>query len=234
MSYDLVVFDPIQAPTEHSKFLHWYEQQSEESYDPSELAGQELGLFFDQLSREFPPLNGPDSDIDNSKLTDYVFGPCSIYMSFPWSQAVEAHQAVVKLIQIYSVGFYDISDPNGFVWWPPRPDQFGVFYCFHGNNEMIASDLPLSMDLDEVVSRLLPKLISDSDFLGIVNSNGVTLQFMYHKAGNRFWMEIPVPEKRGSYGSYLSPAELHARVESLPSGFSISTFPELQFQSWDE
>lgn len=153
-------------------------------------------------------------------------------MCFAWSQAAEARRHVAKLAGQNAAGFYGISDPDGFVWWPPRPGQFRVFYCFYGTKEEVSSDLPLSLDLPEV-SKLVPKLASESGFLGIVDSHGVTVQFMLHKAGNRVWMEIPAPEKRGSYGTCISPGDLQAKIESLPSQFSISSFPELSFQSWD-
>ncbi len=125
MSYDLVVFDPTQAPAESSAFLKWYGQQSEESDDSSELACTELKSFFAALSNEFPAMNGPHAthDVDNPKLTDYSFGPYSVYMCFAWPQAAEARYAVVKLAEQISVGIYDISDPDGFIWWPPRPGQ---------------------------------------------------------------------------------------------------------------
>ncbi len=125
MSYDLVVFDPTQAPTESVAFLKWYEQQAEDSDDSSELASAELRSFFAALSTEFPAMNGPHStqDVDNPKLTDYSFGPYSVHMSFAWSQTAEAGHAVAKLAKRISVGLYDISDPAGFIWWPSRPGR---------------------------------------------------------------------------------------------------------------
>ena len=121
MSYDLVVFDPAHAPTEPSAFLQWYGQQSESSYDSSELAGSELSSFFAALCREFPAMNGPHAvdEVDNPKLTEYSFGANSIYMRFAWSQSSDARRAVIELAEKNTVGFYDISDPQGFVWWPP-------------------------------------------------------------------------------------------------------------------
>ncbi len=41
-------------------------------------------------------------------------------MGFVWSQAAEARRTVAKLAEQNAVGFYDISDPDGFLWWPPR------------------------------------------------------------------------------------------------------------------
>ncbi len=235
MSYDLVVFNQDIAPSNTSAFARWYEEQSEESHDPSELECEALQSFFSEIHAEYPAMNGPYASeaIDNPKLTDYAFGPHSIYMCFAWSQADEAREAVTNLAAQCAVGFYDISDSQGFTWWPPKPGQYGVFYCFYGSKEEVSNNLPLSLEPSEVVSRLLPKLSSDSDFLGIVDSNGVTVQFMLHKAENRVWMEIPVPQERGSYGAYLPPEELRSIIEGLSGQFHLRHFPMLKFQSWD-
>ena len=121
MSFDLVVFDPAHAPTEPSAFLRWYTQQSEDSYDPSELACPALVSFFTLLSVEFPAMNGPQAvdDIDNPKTTDYAFGAYSISMRFAWSQATGARNTVVDLAKKHNVGFYDVSDPKGAIDRPP-------------------------------------------------------------------------------------------------------------------
>lgn len=235
MSYDLVVFDPAQAPSGVVDFLEWYQHQTEESLDPTDITCAGLKSFFALLCNEYPDMNNNQAidEIDNPKLTEYSFGLHSIYMCFAWSQAEEARRDVTKFAVQSSVGFYDISDPEGFIWRPPIPGQFGVFYCFYATREEVTSGLPFSLNLEEVTSRLLPKLESDSDFIGIVDVNGVTVQFMFHKADNRIWMEIPSPEKRGSYGKYILLSELHDEIKNLPSEFSVSGFPEMKFQSWD-
>jgi len=123
MSYDLVVFDPEKAPVERSTFLKWYEQQSEESLEVSEVTSSGLQTFFLELSRKYPAMNGPHAsdDVDNPKLTDYAFGQSSIYMCFAWSQASEARIDVVTLAKKNSVGCYDISDTEGLIWRPDKP-----------------------------------------------------------------------------------------------------------------
>lgn len=235
MSYDIVVFDPAQAPSGSSDFLEWYQRQAKECIDPIDITCAGLKSFFSLLSNEYPDINNHEAinGIDNPKLTQYFFGLHSIYMSFTWSQAEEAHRDVTKFAVQSSVGFYDISDSKGFIWRPPIPGQFGVFYCFYATGEEVTSDLPVSLNLEKVTSRLLPKLESDSDFIGIVDANGKTVQFMFHRADNCIWMEIPSPEKRGSYGKYILPFELHDEIKNLPSEFSVSRFPEMKFQSWD-
>jgi len=235
MSYDLVVFDPETAPREPSAFSTWYEQQSEENQDAEELQCDKLRSFFFALNPEFPAMNGPHAgeDFDNPKLTEYSFGPHSIYMCFAWSQAEDAREAVVSLAQKTLVGFYDISGSQGATWQPSRPGQFSVFYCFNATNEEVPSNSSVSLDIENVVSQLLPKMTSESDFLGIVDSEGTTVQFMLHRSENRVWMEIPTPEEKGSYGTNLSPDDLPSTIKSLPTRFCVEDFPEFRFQSWE-
>jgi hypothetical protein len=82
MSYDLVVFDPSSAPDDPEEVLRWYERQSEEADDVSEVSGPHLRSFFLELVQRFPALNGPHAteDFDDPRVTDYAFGPLSIYM----------------------------------------------------------------------------------------------------------------------------------------------------------
>lgn len=235
MSYDLVVFDPDRAPEDASDFLEWYRGQSEGADEVSECSSPRLRSFFVDMMGRFPAMSGPHAEGggDDPKLTDYAFGPASIYMEFAWSQAAEARRTVIELARKNSVGFYDLGDPQGSVWRPPKADELGVFYFFGETQEEVTSELPRALKPKEIARELAPRMVSDADFLGIVDRNGATLQFMYERARDRVWMEIPVPERRGSYGTYLWPGELRARIESLPEAFSLSAFSGLRFQSWD-
>ncbi len=234
MSFDLVVFDSSVAPSSKSLFLEWYEGQREESQDSSELDSRELRRFFNELSLIFPAMNGPHAsdDIDNPKVTDYAFGPHSIYMCFAWSQAEEARRRVIDLAKLTSVGFYGISDPSELIRWPIQAGEFDVFYCFHASGEEVPSSTPLSMPLGAVVSELLPRLVHDTDFIGVVDGSGTTLQFMLLEADQRVWMEIPAPSDRGSYGTHVSLGDLPSVIGSLPAQFLVEAFPSLEFHPW--
>ncbi|MGN6268608.1 MAG: hypothetical protein ACTHM0_01790 [Sphingomonas sp.] len=119
MSYDLMVFDPEEAPHDRAAFLEWYKQTTEwsegHSYDDPNNTTLGLRNWFDDIRRTYPPMNGPlaTDDYDNLKVTDYSIGHHAIYAAFAWSEAEEAYPVVRELTVKHAVGFYDVSGDEG-------------------------------------------------------------------------------------------------------------------------
>lgn len=111
MSYDLMVFDPAEAPHDRAAFLEWYKQTTEwsegHSYDDPNNTTLGLRNWFDDIRRTYPPMNGPlaTDDYDNLKVTDYSIGHHAIYATFAWSKAEEAYPVVRELAVKHAVGF---------------------------------------------------------------------------------------------------------------------------------
>jgi hypothetical protein len=119
MSYDLLVFDPGNAPRDRAAFREWWDRQAEWSenhgYNDPSVTTPELKAWFDEIRQTFPPMNGPHAtnDYDNPRLTDYSIGRHVIYAAFAWSVAEDAYPVVRQLAVKHRVGFYDASGDEG-------------------------------------------------------------------------------------------------------------------------
>jgi hypothetical protein len=124
MSYDLMVFDPIVAPSDRAAFLAWYETQAEwaegHSYDDPSVTTEPLRAWFFDMIKDFPAMNGPHAsqDYDDERVSDYSIGRSVIYVAFAWSQAEPAFAALFDKARKHGVGFYNVSGERGEVWLP--------------------------------------------------------------------------------------------------------------------
>ena len=164
MSYDLVVFDPAEAPNEQGAFVDWFRVQTEwsESHDYNDptVSTNALQVWFYDFIKEYPPLNGPlaSEDFDNSKVTDYSIHKALIYACFAWSEAQDAYHKFVELVKEYHLGFFDVSGEEGLILRPDTKDVFRVFYTFYATNETIMSDAPRYISLAKIRKDLLGRL----------------------------------------------------------------------------
>lgn len=123
MSCDLMVFAPEKAPKSKSKFMEWYEEQTEweeeHSYDDPKVSSEALKNWFLDMIKEFPALNGPyaSNDIDDTKITDYAVGRHVIYAAFRWSEAEYAYSKMIELAEKHKVGFFEASG-SGDIFFP--------------------------------------------------------------------------------------------------------------------
>jgi hypothetical protein len=96
MSYDLMVFDPKDPPTDREGFMAWFDRQAlwdeEHSYDNPNVSTPELRSWFLEMIKQFPAMNGPyaSDDVDDPKISDYSIGKSAIYVALAWSQAETA------------------------------------------------------------------------------------------------------------------------------------------------
>lgn len=126
MSYDLFVFSAEHAPSKKARFLKWYENQTEwrdgRFYDDPALTTSRLQSWFMEIILTFPPMNGPlrrdDWPENDNHPSDYGINDHGIYIGFSWACADEAYATVLQLAASHQVGFFDVSDLNGTLWWP--------------------------------------------------------------------------------------------------------------------
>ena len=130
-----MVFDPQAVPHDREGFMAWYFEQTKWSeahgYDNPKVTKPELNSWFLDMSLEFPSIDDPKhrDDIDNTKLSGYNFGSVIIYVTFAWSEAENAYEAMFRLAKKHKIGFFDVSKSNGQVW---LPDTNGNYHCIHG------------------------------------------------------------------------------------------------------
>jgi hypothetical protein len=126
VSYDLMVFDVVQAPTDRQAFMAWFDQQTEweeeHSYDDPQVSPPALRAWFLEMITKYPALNGPfaSSELpeDEDSMGDYTVGRSVIYAGFRWDVAEQAYQDVYKLAAKHGIGFFDVSSDRGEVWLP--------------------------------------------------------------------------------------------------------------------
>lgn len=121
MSYDILAFDP--AAVTDADFPAWWDEQSQwsedHSYNNLEVTTPNLGAFYQELIRTFPPMNGPGAVTDEdlrrdagleSRMTDYSIGTSLIYGAFAWSQARTAQATFTALAAKHGVAVALVSD----------------------------------------------------------------------------------------------------------------------------
>ena len=110
--------------------------------------------------------------------------------------------------------------------------RFDVFYTCYSTDQTVPSQAPIEMSVLEIQEAFRQHLRGADDFLGLVDSAGVTLQFAMDENG-AYWTEIPHPERRGSAGRTLSANEAAQLLQQLPSSLSqLEDRLDLKFQSW--
>ena len=108
--------------------------------------------------------------------------------------------------------------------------EFEVFYYCESLNESVESEHPISMNKNDLADACSKYLLANGDFFGVTDACGVTLQFMRTSA-DRIWMEVPSPERQGSYGKYTNQRNVDDLLNASTYSFE-ELKPELSFQSW--
>jgi hypothetical protein len=142
LSYDLMVFDALDAPRDRAQFMEWYKRTTEwsegHSYDDPKVTTNALRAWYEDIRRMFPNMNGPgapsDDEIDRAghRLTDYSIGKHAIYAAFAWSVAEDAYESVRETAVAHNVGFFDVSGdgPDPEIYFPGdrlRPPSQGTW-----------------------------------------------------------------------------------------------------------
>lgn len=109
--------------------------------------------------------------------------------------------------------------------------NYRVFYSCAATGDAVDSETPYSTDRDTMIAMAQQLLRSEGDYYGIIDENGVALQFMVENQ-ETLWMEIPVPAEQGSYGGQLPFSELEKTLLALAPPFDPGGIAGLQFQPW--
>jgi hypothetical protein len=129
MGYDLMVFEPSEAPRERNAFLDWYRFQTQwsedHSYDDPATTTAGLSAWLAEMRRDFPNVNmngrgayDISNDEDNPRVTDYSISRSVIYAAFSWTEVESAYSLARALAVKHRVGFFNVSAENGEIWFP--------------------------------------------------------------------------------------------------------------------
>ena len=109
--------------------------------------------------------------------------------------------------------------------------ELKTFYYCETTGKEIPANNPVFLNKAHAVEIALQVLRESEGFIGFVDRNNTTLQFCGDDSGN-VWMEIPVPEKQGSYGKYIELTQIPSAIQSLSETFDYELIPGLEFRKW--
>lgn len=105
------------------------------------------------------------------------------------------------------------------------------FYSCYSTGDHVPSTKPIELEKDTAIDVAMQILKEPNDFIGFVDQSGTTIQ-LYYDESEKIWVEIPYPEKRGSYGMHISISEVELFVKGLPSRYSNDCIPNGKFEEW--
>lgn len=109
---------------------------------------------------------------------------------------------------------------------------FDVFYTCYSTQKTVEAQSPIPLGVAEIRAAFGDHLREKDDFLGIVDSEGVTLQFMVEDDGS-YWTEIPIPKRQGSVGRALTQKEVTHLLQHLPRSLRpLEKELHLEFRAW--
>ncbi|MBK1701034.1 hypothetical protein [Thiococcus pfennigii] len=110
--------------------------------------------------------------------------------------------------------------------------HYRVFYYFARSQEVISSASAVEMSARAIRERLVPRLQSEDDYLGILDAEDQVLQILREPGGERYWVEIPLDAAKASYGRHMSLGELNELLAALPGRFEQDQIPGLSYRPW--
>ncbi len=94
--------------------------------------------------------------------------------------------------------------------------EFKVFYYDIEKDESIAAETAQPMTLKTAYDIAKNVMKSHENFIGFLDEEGVVLQFAPEEE-NKVWVEIPEPDRVGSYQTKLSNEEALSLIRNLKS-----------------
>lgn len=110
--------------------------------------------------------------------------------------------------------------------------HYRVYYYFARSQEVVSSASAVEMSARAIRERLVPRLQSEDDYLGILDAEDQVLQILAEPGGERYWVEIPLDAAKASYGRHMSLAELNDLLAVLPNRFDQEQIPGLSYRPW--
>jgi hypothetical protein len=110
--------------------------------------------------------------------------------------------------------------------------HYRVYYYFSRSEEVLSSASAVEMSARAIRERLLPRLQSEDDYLGIIDGEDNVLQVLCDATEGHFWVEIPIDAAKASYGRHMSLDELNSLLQELPQVFDHDQIPGLKYRPW--
>ena len=109
--------------------------------------------------------------------------------------------------------------------------HYRVFFYFAASGAQIASDKAVEMEAEKIAGQLLDRLVSEGDYLGLMDERDRVLQIAL-EADGRYWVELPMDAARASYGRHMDLAGVRELLAALPERFAREGFPAFEYRPW--
>jgi len=108
-----------------------------------------------------------------------------------------------------------------------------LFYCIHSEHNCVDPSAAIPSNNENALAVAEKALSSKDDFVGFTDVHETTLQF-YVDGADSVWVDMPVPERKGSYGVHTNRAkalQIISRVSPPLSRYRSEL--HLEFKEWD-
>ena len=108
-----------------------------------------------------------------------------------------------------------------------------LFYCIHSERNCVDPSAAIPSNRAKALAVAEKALSSKDDFVGFTDVHETTLQF-YVDGADSVWVDMPVPERKGSYGVHTNRAkalQIISRVSPPLSRYRSEL--HLEFKEWD-
>jgi hypothetical protein len=108
-----------------------------------------------------------------------------------------------------------------------------LFYCIHSEHNCVSPSAAVPSNHAEALAVAEKALSSKDDFVGFTDVHETTLQF-YVDGADSVWVDMPVPERKGSYGMHTNRAKALQIISRLSPPLSrYRSELHLEFKEWD-
>lgn len=134
MSYDLIIFDPDNAPNNLADFMKWNDKQEDllaadiDQENPN-ITTVKLRQWFFEIIKEIIPLSGPYSNDekedyiegqDDERGADYFIGQHAIYVMFSMDEIAKPTKQMLQMAKKHKVGFCDFNSSDDYIFYPKK------------------------------------------------------------------------------------------------------------------
>jgi hypothetical protein len=108
-----------------------------------------------------------------------------------------------------------------------------MFYCIHSEHDCVSPSAAVPSNHAKALAVAEKAFSSKDDFVGFTDVHETTLQF-YVEEVDSVWVDMPVPERKGSYGMHTSRAKALQIISRLSPPLSrYRSELHLEFKEWD-
>ena len=108
-----------------------------------------------------------------------------------------------------------------------------LFYCIHSERNCVDPSAAIPSNRAKALAVAEKALSSKDDFVGFTDVHETTLQF-YVDGADSIWVDMPVPERKGSYGVHTNRAKALQIISRLSPPLSrYRSELHLEFKEWD-